>query len=345
MAAQLHAPIRAYVREVRAISYRDVRGRQRGPYASIGYGAGGITYLLWFLGVRRNDRALLLDARRWFRSLRRARGKDAFCADFVKPEYVEQSIVNGYAGHHLLGALIGHSLDDLSLRERHLGEFLAICRRTDRPPELLHGDAGFLIGALLLERHTGDPRLAPIADQLAARLLAVEWKRHGFAHGTAGVLHALVQWVGARGGAGPARLRERLAAMPRGLGGPPPSFVPTWCNGAGGHVLLWAGAYRTLGDPVYLERAEEAAAWMCAPAEKTLGTLCCGEGGVAYALLALDRARPSPELRARAAARAARAIAQLDSPWPNSLMHGFAGLACLAEDLERGGGGFPLCEL
>lgn len=340
---QLRSLLDAYLGEVRAISYREVRARQQAPRGSIGYGAGGIAYLLWYLGTRRRDRALLVDARRWLDSLARARGRDAFFADFVKPEYVERSIVDGRPGLQFLGALIGHGLDDARARDRHLDAFVAIARRKGRPPELNHGDAGFLTATLWLEHHVGDDRLAPLADTLAERLLATEWNRHGFAHGSVGMLHALVEWVGARGGRAPARLRAKLAAIPRSLGPVAPSFVPTWCNGAAGHVLLWAGAYRKLGDPVYLERAEEASSWMLQTVERPLGSLCCGHGGIAYALRALDHAKPSAAVRSQATERAVRAVTEMSSPWANGLMHGFAGVACLAEDTIAGpGGGFPL---
>jgi hypothetical protein len=210
---------------------------------------------------------------------------------------------------------------------------------------LLHGRAGFLIAALVLERRLGSEHARALADDLAASLLDLHWclPSGGFAHGDAGVMHALFEWAHVRRCALPAgvgALLEHLARPRRA----PPRLHGSWCNGAAGDVLLWCKAYRHFADPRYLGLAERRAR-DCGRIPRTAGSLCCGQGGAAYALLALARVRPDGNARERALAHTARAVRALRTGHPNSVLRGYPGLLCLATDVLESDGGFPLVEV
>jgi serine/threonine-protein kinase len=124
----------------------------------------------------------------------------------------------------------------------------------------------------------------------------------------------------------------------------------SWCNGAAGLVLLWARAYEHTPSPFYLDRARRAARTLLHHTSGVMGDLCCGLGGRAYALLAMDRIEPDHFWYERALEMGSRAVgASLErvGEWPNGLYKGFPGLVCLAADLScaaRDRIGFPLVE-
>jgi serine/threonine-protein kinase len=122
--------------------------------------------------------------------------------------------------------------------------------------------------------------------------------------------------------------------------------MESWCHGAPGYVFLWTIAFRVLGESRYLELAERAATttW---DAPDAIGSLCCGDAGRAYALLAhanhgggacwIDRAVDLAERADRACAADPRAA--------HALFKGGLGVALLERDLvdpERAA--FPLLE-
>jgi serine/threonine-protein kinase len=112
--------------------------------------------------------------------------------------------------------------------------------------------------------------------------------------------------------------------------------MPGWCNGSAGFVFLWTLAHRELGDPAWLALAEAAAmnAWESPDGN---GSLCCGLGGRAYALLNYHRHAGGPEWLARARDLANRAALDVEkaSEREDSLYKGSIGVALLAADLAR----------
>jgi hypothetical protein len=335
----LRALVRDYLGAALAIDYRELTRRQPAPFASIGYGAGGIVFALLRAGM-------IDEAARWLDGARRgARGRRAFLDGRIPPRFVASSVSDGPAGLDYLGARVAHLLGDRRARARHLGRFVAHARGGPRPAEVLHGRAGFLIAALDLERQLGDERARDVADELAASLLDPRWElpTTAFAHGDAGVLHALLEWAHVRGRALPGEVVARLdqVAAPRAV---PAPLAIGWCNGAAGDLLLWAKAFRHDRDPRHLDRAE-AHARACRPTGEVDASLCCGLGGAAYALLALERVAPGRGAADAALALGARAAGHLCSAYPNAVLRGYPGLVCLAIDLLGGGGGFPLVEV
>jgi serine/threonine-protein kinase len=221
------------------------------------------------------------------------------------------------------------------------------------PSEFLFGVSGFLAGALMVERATGAASVVAVADELAHTILSRAlgdggWTRDatlGFAHGRAGIFHTLLRWSAARGAEPPPWFDDQIERLHADIeregrmGAPAWSTTDlqrTWCNGAAGLVLLWARVYERTRDPVHLRRAAKAARALEAKTKGWGGDLCCGLGGRAFALLAMDRVDPGHGWSERAAAMAGRAAdAMLAKPgaWPNGLYHGYPGLLCLASEL------------
>ena len=242
-------------------------------------------------------------------------------------------------------------------------------------PDLTLGRSGLLLAAsLLLDTLTGEAS-AGLRRELTARgdeLLAGIWREldaqpHidrsmarcdrlanlGIAHGWAGYLYATLRWCRASGTARPAGVEERLAelaatAQPWGRGLRWPWYgvaaghrrnagsMPGWCNGSAGFVFLWTLAHRELGDPAFRALAE-GAAWNAWESPEGGGSLCCGLGGRAYALLNLHRHGGGAEWLARARALANRAALEIEkaSEREDSLYKGPLGVALLAADLAR----------
>jgi serine/threonine-protein kinase len=113
---------------------------------------------------------------------------------------------------------------------------------------------------------------------------------------------------------------------------------------------LWVRAHERTPSARYVARARRAARSLLTHTAGAPGDLCCGLGGRAYALLAMDRIEPAHgwyEAALGMADRAVAAMLQGSGEWPNGLNAGYPGLVCLAGDLLSRGRdrvGFPLVE-
>jgi serine/threonine protein kinase len=135
----------------------------------------------------------------------------------------------------------------------------------------------------------------------------------GAAHGWAGVLYSTLKWCQANALlAGedaqpllPQTFTRRLLELSecgsssgRGLfwpwfnsrseGRSESGYMPGWCNGNAGHVLLWTLAHEVFNEPRYLDLARKAG-WGVVEQRVHFNNLCCGATGCAYAMLALYR--------------------------------------------------------
>jgi len=124
----------------------------------------------------------------------------------------------------------------------------------------------------------------------------------GFAHGTAGRLHALLRWQETAGRiltsaaeteleqlATRAEVSQGHARWPLTDGGSPSGAWSGWCHGTAGYVLLWSKAAEVLGRQEFLELGLAAAeeVWSARPSSSP--SLCCGRAGQAIALATLGR--------------------------------------------------------
>jgi DUF1680 family protein len=106
---------------------------------------------------------------------------------------------------------------------------------------------------------------------------------------------------------------------------------------------LWAKAFAVSGDARFIDVARRTAQHAMATSGKNRG-LCCGDTGIAFALLALERIDPRRGWRAKARALADHEIAAGGFVHSNGLYYGHPGLACLAQDLLGEPRGFPAIE-
>jgi serine/threonine-protein kinase len=336
--------------------------------ASLTYGAAGVAYALYRIAVSRGDGRVIALADQWSqRAYALADDPDAFYDSElgVSREMVgDVSLFHSAAGLHFVRALVSASVGDLDTSHRASVAFVEHSRRRCQNPDLTLGKASILLAlseilenlpgsaeqvSIELSRHRGDELAEDLHHVLSDESMATSTllPALGIAHGWAGLLYALLRWSIMTGVPPNTLVRERLDellgwAEPHagGVRWPvhnssfPPDYVDGWCNGTAGHSLLFALAYDVLGRDEYAQAAVEAAE-SAHTTETGLGTLCCGLGGVAYALLCAHRITGDEKWRVRAE-QAARSAAgcRLQSFYPDSLYKGAVGIAVLAQDLR-----------
>jgi len=167
----------------------------------------------------------------------------------------------------------------------------------------------------------------------------------GLAHGWAGLAFALLRWARAAGHDPGPVVRTRLdelamLAEPCGAGLRWPvakggaAFMDGWCNGSAGYAMLYAQAHEVLGASALGEIAERAAT-SAYQSDIALGSLCCGQAGIGYALLAVHRITGSPQWLERAHSCARRAAADRSPHFlRDALYKGAVGAALLTEELQ-----------
>lgn len=350
-------------------------GFPEAPRGSINYGAAGIAYFLYRLAQAREDAALLSAADLWAaRALRDVENEESFYNSEIEltPEIVGRvSPYHTANGLFAVQALVSHALGDRAPQREAVAAFLAGAREPCANPDLTLGRSGVLLAAALLLDTLDGEEEDPVRRELIAlgdELLAGLWARLdplppvpvcdslpnlGMAHGWAGYLYATLRWCRAAGKSHPEPLRTRLAELGecaqtwgRGLrwrwygteaGDRRGTHVmPGWCNGSAGFVFLWTLAHRDLGDSTFAELAL-GAAWNTWEAPDGGGSLCCGLGGRAYALLNLYRHGGGSEWLERARELANRAAADIvqGSEREDSLYKGTVGVALLAAEIAR----------
>ena len=332
--------VAAYTDAIRSTRYAELDVLQPPPFGTLSEGGAGTAYALARLGETRR-------ARRWIAAVLADRRAVAYQAPGGSAR-THGSYLFGRAGVRWVQAILEP--------EAGAPAFARVVRVPGAMDELAHGTAGHLLALALLVEHRPDPRLARLGAKLAVHLERAVRARaehawavtdtRGVAHGWAGILYALVVWHRVRcaplpGWIADALVRLAAAATP---GAGPAYYAGAWCNGEGGMVLLWVAAFAATGMPAFVDAAR-ASARVAAAANQVESSLCCGRGGVAFALLALHRIDPRGRWRTQARAIAARAIADATLRWTNGLFQGHPGLVCLALDcIADAPRGFPAIE-
>ena len=283
----------------------------------------------------------------------------------LTPETIgEVSLFHSMAGVHWVRALVSGAMGDAVAANRAIEAFVAHSRGPCRNPDLTLGRASLLLGCCELMEAFPVPwylDLQPVrarGDELAAQTGALpenpdmanstRVKSLGVAHGWAGLIYSLLRWTKACGIAVPPLVVPALdeltsLAEPHSGGLRWPiynstsarSYMEGWCNGTAGHALVFAWAHDVLGIGQFGELAERAA-WSAWSAETETGSLCCGMGGIAYALLAMYRLTRSELWLERARLTARRAAGDGSKHFQrDALYKGAVGVAVLAEDLKQ----------
>jgi serine/threonine-protein kinase len=346
-------------------------GLKTAPSASINYGAAGIAYALLRIAQRRGDARLLAAADLWSQ---KSYGLAVTDGGFYNPELQierrttgEASLFHSAAGLHFVRALVSASQCDAASAAASLRAFV---EHSNRPCgdgdsggeiDLTLGKAGLLLGCTELIESVPDraplslagvrARGAQIAADVMAALQAepieVSNLRYlGIAHGWGGLLFALLRWTRAVGGDPHPMIKLRLQelamlAEPHGIGLRWPirhgeaSFTDGWCNGGAGYAMLFALAQEAFAQAGFGEMAERAAL-AAASSALSLGSLCCGHGGIGYAALSLHRLTGSRIWLQRARWAVRRAASDRSHRFlRDALYAGAVGVAVLVEDLEE----------
>jgi serine/threonine protein kinase len=349
-------------------------GMNSAPRVSVTYGSAGFAYALYRIACAREDAQLLSLADIWAtRAARDIEREDAFYSKDIDitPEVVGRvSPYHTASGVHLVQGLIGQAMGDVSSQQIAVDKFVAAA--TAAPCENLDltlGRSGTLVGAgLLLDAVSGNPFVNAAAlfglwdkiQEFAPIRECREISYSGVAHGWAGILYATMTWCRCSGAPLPAALGERLDQLARFADHSgrrarwrirvrhrqqDGAYMPGWCNGSAGFVHLWTVAHEMFGVEEYGMLAERAGldAW---ESEGSIGSLCCGFAGQAYALLSLYKRTDDKTWLHRAQAQAQRAARSILETSPGgegnelsgrveSLYKGGLGVAVLAADLER----------
>jgi hypothetical protein len=361
-----------YLERMRRLTYDDLARRQEGRLVSLAFGAAGIAYAHWHVAAVGGDLRALDNAERWSRAAWVHRGDDrAFFASggAQRRHLAAEAFLYGEVGLCFLRVLmaqatgagdLGHALDRFAAAARAGGAYPGGAHPGGAHPdggsqELYAGAAGRLQATAILLRATGDERLLAPGRELAAGLQhaippldgrSLPWRRDdgpGLAHGTSGVLFALLSWFRAAGEPVPEGLARCVAGLVwRALAEPArfcprPTFEATLCNGFAGLGVLALEAAAALAADAYLAAAGQAAerALRALPPRPDL---CCGRAGVASLCLALAAAQPGgPWLRHARQLVLSSLLADAEEWEVAGLYGGEAALPCLAVDLLRGG--------
>lgn len=351
--------IERYLEAIHSINYRSLPSLQAPPFATLSHGAAGTAYALWRLGRMRL-------AENWLLAAIADRSSNTLSGD---PRMPSTSYLFGSSGKHWVHARLARG----ALRERAIRRYIAAARVRTGWTDFASGTAGLLSGATLILNDATAPTLIDQKLEAAARSLRRSldarlrdhvkhgWHPHDamrFAHGWSGIAYALLADRARRQKPVPAWMHTALldlVAIWSPTLASTPGLAASWCNGAAGATLLWSKAFSTTGERRFLVAARKAAR-TAAHAVGTNADLCCGTGGVAYALLSLDRIDPDHGWRERATELATCSIqratglatSSIQRPtmrWPNGLHRGHPGLVCLALDcLAERPRGFPAVE-
>lgn len=332
------------------------------PYRSLNIGATGIAYTFWKAACVLEDPHWLHHARFWIDHILDSPEDDrevgvSESEGHIIRLMVKDSLHHGNRGIQLVKILISYSQAD----DYHLNHFIT---RFEAPPfeeqeiqDLLQGTPGRLIGFAIMydemgyqyikeNGHKTAEDLLNTADFSSSKPLWANNRYLGMAHGRGGILYSLLFWSRVSGYKLPGRIVNELKRHAEfgieqkyGLRWPikdnnRESFMDSWCHGTPGQLHLWSLAYQLYEDAFFLQTARRAGEFLIHRSEYQRGHVCCGAGGVSYALLALNKIDPGgPWLKhaVRYAEMAERT--KLIPGFRLGLYTGLAGIVCLMLDM------------
>ncbi|NJM06997.1 hypothetical protein HC891_13680 [Candidatus Gracilibacteria bacterium] len=272
----------------------------------------------------------------------------------------------------MVQALISQAMGDLISQKKAIEQFIESSSGDYDNLDLILGQSGVLLSyAILLDSapyqsaslynfdctqifKLGNERMNVIwrkIDTYPSIRLGIDFSLLGMAHGWAGLLYATLCWHVATDAPLPLAFHQRVVELAncaethgRGIRwrrdiadshrrSRRGDYVASWCNGSAGMIYLWTMAHQVLGNQEYLELAI-LSAWDAIDSTDMGGDLCCGAGGVSYALLNLYRHTQDQTWLDQAKLLGERA-AQASLGSPLSLYKGGVGVALLAVDLQH----------
>lgn len=331
---KLRARVRAWREAIATTRYRELDQLQGPPFANLSHGGAGTAYALWRLGETRRARAWLAAARADRRIL---------ATTDKPPRNPASSLLFGRAGLDWMGALLDGETAPFAARVRAGAPLI----------EFAKGSAGLALGALALVRRGHGSRslvraATAVVDHLARATRARSEKPWtgfdavGFAHHWSGVIYAQLAWCEHAGTSPDGWLVDAiraLAVVPPDVSHSPRTLAASWCNGHAGIALLWCKAHELIGGDDLLAAARSSVQHAIEMGGIQPG-LCCGDIGVAYACLALDRIDPGAGWRARAIELGTASL-QFLLPHPAGLFQGHPGIVAFTLDCTDPTGSFP----
>ncbi|HVT57915.1 MAG TPA: lanthionine synthetase LanC family protein [Thermoanaerobaculia bacterium] len=231
----------AVLRRLRRDGPLFARGLAAPPRASLNFGAAGVAYALYRIGLAREDPDLLCDADAWAARAAAEPGEEAFYEreGQLRPEIVGRiSPYHTASGPPCVQALIAHARGDPAAQAAATEAFLAavaapgeeVLASSDR--DLTLGRSGVLLACVLLldvaPRGSSGERLRAPLLELGGQLLHGLWSELdrrpplassddnlGIAHGWAGYLYATLRWCETTAPPLPPRLAARLGELAR----------------------------------------------------------------------------------------------------------------------------------
>jgi eukaryotic-like serine/threonine-protein kinase len=316
------------------------------PRCSVAFGASGIAYSLARAAELTDDSELLLAADSWIGAAERhASSKRAFVSSaqrITRRTVGFASLVFAEPGLFYVKGIIRSRMQDAAGADNAARQFLKIAKtRLSRIADLHLGGVGLALGAKNLMNCVSSAKLRKELADFGRSVVRRAWAKtgteihrdqpFGFAHGIAGQVYATYA-CGEPRLAAPMIEQLRDAAIPHqktlvwteraGAS----RFSAGWCNGLGGHLLLWTTLWqhsRACADREIVDRL----AWGVWKWRAGLGSVCCGGAGQAIILAGAAAATGNLSGRRKVSAW----LGSLQPRWPTahnhrqSLIHGSLG--------------------
>jgi len=347
-----------YLALMREADIGEILSRQKGGIASLGLGAGGVSYLFLMDHHLQGGQDSLEQAERWWqRSIEESNSPVAFLEPAASRDLAMpiRSLLFGGAGLCYLDLLLAILRGDRERARRALSCWRSLLSQcAEGQLELNAGLAGNLAGAATALALSREQCLVAFGSELAARLEncviletggSVRWPNthgEGVAHGTAGIMLSFLLWSEASGSLPPWWLKSGIAILLEETLMKPTrlcalsehrSFL---CGGFAGLCVLAVQAFRLYKEEPFLAAAR-GAAHLALEFPSKLPDLCCGRAGAAAACFSLATIDPDGAWLARGQELALSCLLCERSTWPVAgLYGGEAGLAWLALQVRTG---------
>jgi serine/threonine-protein kinase len=326
------------------------------PRCSLTFGAPGIAYGLLRAAELCGDAELLWAADAWIELAQRHMGEpEAYTApaiDLTRRKIGYASLACAEPGLWFAKSLVRAAVGDSNGASSAVDQFLSASKyRPSHHSDVNLGGVGLALAADRLARlrlpAARRRELREFRDQLIDRAAQARNNRLGFAHGVAGMIFAALtkgELQDTRKAV--AELQKETVMMRRGVRWPvrfgSSYFMPGWCNGVAGHLLMWTRLWQLSGVAEDREMMERVA-WGVLESVTAMGNVCCGAAGQAIALACFASAAGDPSWRRRASAF----IESLRPRWPKddhpqSLFRGELGLLLARLECDSDTPRFPV---
>jgi hypothetical protein len=289
------------------------------PRCSLTYGAAGIAYALLRAAELCEDSEFLWAADAWIEQAeQRASEPEAFKSPAIglnRRTIGYASLACSEPGLFFVKALVRANMGDI--RGTHLAVDRFCSSALHRPSHRADVNLGGVGLALAADRLMSSPLSTAQRRQLKAlrdQLIAHAWQtvnpdfpgrsRLGFAHGIAGLLFGALTNPKSNEARKAADNLRRLPVMIRkGIRWPVRAggdfFMPGWCNGVAGHLLMWTRLWQCSHQSDDREMMERIA-WGVIESRTAVGNVCCGAAGQALALASFAAATQDASWQKRA---------------------------------------------